>query len=75
MATGFGYFSRPVTRFLEQDNSRMTRELTTGNLEANTIYVLSNPGTWEFAKSRLEDKQHALILDGFFVIMGPIASE
>ena len=75
MATGFGYFSRPVTRFLEQDNSRMTRELTTGNLEANTIYVLSNPGTWEFAKSRLEDKQHALILDGFFVILGPIASE
>lgn len=75
LSTGFGYFSRPVTRFLEQDNSRMTRELTTGNLEANAIYVLSNPGTWEFAKSRLEDKQRALILDGYYVILGPVTSK
>ena len=75
MVTGFGYFSRPVTRFLEQDNSRMTRELTTGNLEANAIYVLSNPGTWGIAKARLEDKQRALILDGYYVILGPVTSK
>lgn len=75
LATGFGYFSRPVTRFLEQDNSRMTTELTTGNLEENTIYVLSNPETWEYAKSRLADKQHALILDGYYVILGPVTSK
>lgn len=75
LSTGFGYFTRPLTRFLEKDNSRMNRELTTGNLEANAIYVLSNPGTWEFAKSRLEDKQRALILDGYYVILGPVTSK
>ena len=75
LATGFGYFSRPVTRFLIQDNSRMTRELTTGSLEANAIYILSNPVTWEFAKGRLDDKSRARILDGYYVILGPVTSK
>lgn len=75
MATGFGYFSRPVTRFLLQDNLRMDRELATGDLEINTIYVLSNPGTWVLAKERLDDKSRAFILDGYYVILGPVVSK
>ena len=75
MVTGFGYFSRPVTRFLSQDNLRMAQELATGDLEPNAIYVLSNPMKWGLAKERLDDKSRALILDGYYVILGPVASK
>lgn len=75
LATGFGYFSRPVTKYLVPDNIKMTRELTTGNLEANTIYVLSNSETWEAAKRQLDDRSKALVLDGYYVILGPVTSE
>lgn len=75
LVTGFGYFNRPVTKYLVPDNIKMTRELTTGNLEANTIYVLSNSETWEAAKGQLDDRSRALVLDGYFVILGPIISK
>ncbi|MHB1129121.1 MAG: DUF6311 domain-containing protein [Ilumatobacteraceae bacterium] len=75
LVTGFGYFSRPLTTYLKQDNIKMTRELTSGNLEADAIYVLSNPETWKAAMGRLDDKSRALILDGYYVILGPITSK
>ena len=75
LATGFGYFNRPITKYLVTDNTKMTRELTSGNLEANTMYVLSNPETWKAATGRLDDESRALILDGYYVIMGPVTSK
>ncbi len=75
LATGFGYFTRPVTKYVVQTNTKMTRELTSGNLEVNAIYVLSNPETWKAAIGRLDDKSRALILDGYYVILGPITSK
>lgn len=75
LATGFGYIPRPVTTYVEQENIKMTRELTSGNLEVNVMYVLSNPETWKAAIGRLDDKSRALILDGYYVILGPITSK
>ncbi len=71
LATGFGYFTRPLTRYLEQDNQKMTGELESGNLEVNAMYVLSNPETWKAARGHLNDKSRALVLDGYYVILGP----
>lgn len=75
LVTGFGYFNRPVTRYLVQDNIKMTRELTSGDLEADVMYVLSNPETWKTAREHLDDKSRALVLDGYYLILGPITSK
>jgi len=75
LTTGFGYFSRPLTKYLEQDNQKMTGELESGNLEVNAMYVLSNPETWKAAREHLNDKSRALVLDGYYVILGsPISN-
>jgi len=71
LATGFGYFNRPLTKYLEQDNQKMTGELESGNLEVNTMYVLSNPETWKAARGHLDDKSRALVLNGYYVLLGP----
>ncbi len=75
LTTGFGYIPRPVIMYVEQDNKKMTYELTSGNLEANAIYILANPETWKAAKGNLDEKSRALVLDGYYVILGPIISK
>ena len=73
MSIGFGYFARPITQYLTQSNENMLADFSSGNLERGVIYILSNRSTWEDAKAKLSPKSRALILDGYFVLVGPEA--
>jgi len=75
LSTNFALTGRPVTKYVESDNAKMTRELTSGNLEPGAIYVLSNVKTWSAARRHLRDGSRALVLDGYYVILGPPISD
>lgn len=75
LSTNFAYVGRPVTKNVTRDNAKMTRELTSGNLEANAAYVFSNKETWNTARQQLKDGSRALILNGFYIILSPLSSD
>jgi len=75
LSTNFAYIPRPVTEYLERDNAKMLRELTSGNLEPGAIYLLSNVKTWRAARKHLNNKSRALVLDGFYIILSPLDSD
>lgn len=75
LSTGFGYFSRPITQYLGESNSKMLLDLEIGSPMPDTIYIISNKAFWENAKSFLENPGDALVIDGYFVILGPRSGE
>lgn len=75
LSTGFGYFSRPITQYFGESNSKMLSDLENGSPMPDTIYIISNKAFWENAKSFLENPSDALVIDGYFVILGPRSGE
>lgn len=70
MTTNFGYVARPIQTFVKNEDLRVADELSSGNLDKNTIYLISNEKDWTRYKELVGEKGRALILDGFFVIVG-----
>ncbi len=70
LSTNFGYVPRPIQTFIRDEDLRVEKELLSGSLDRNTIYLISNEKDWTRYKELLGDKGRALILDGFFVIVG-----
>ena len=75
LSTGFGYFSRPITQYLGNSNSEMLADLEIGSPLPGTIYIISNKSIWENARSALVNPRDALVIDGYFVILGPTSGE
>ena len=75
LSTGFGYFSRPITQYLGNSNSEMLADLEIGSPLTDTIYIISNKSIWENARSALANPRDALVIDGYFVILGPTSGE
>jgi hypothetical protein len=75
LATNFAYVGRPVTENVLRDNAKMTRELASGNLEPDAVYVFSNRETWNIARHQLGNGSRALILDHFYIILSPLSSD
>ena len=63
-----GLSARPLGDFPHQDNQRILNELTTGNLDPDTIYVIASEDDWNGFKQQLGPKVFAEKVDGFFVI-------
>jgi hypothetical protein len=70
LSTNFGYVSRPIQAFIKEEDQRVAEELSSGKLDRNTIYLISNEKDWTRYRELVGDKGRALILDGFFVIIG-----
>ena len=70
MSTNFGYVARPIRVFIKAEDRRVARELSSGNLDKDAIYLVSNEKDWTRYKDLAGKKGRALVLDGFFVIVG-----
>jgi hypothetical protein len=70
MSTNFGYVSRPIQSFVRAEDARVAAELTSGNLDSEAIYLISNEEDWNRYKDLVENNGRAVILDGFYVIVG-----
>lgn len=75
LATNFAYVGRPVTKYVTRDNAKMTREINSGFLEANAMYVFANAEYWDNARSQLRDGSRAVVLNGFYIILSPLNSD
>jgi hypothetical protein len=75
LATNFAYVGRPVTKYVSRDNAKMTREIASGELETNTVYVFSNIEFWNIARNQLRDGSRAIVLNGFYIILSPLSSD
>jgi hypothetical protein len=53
----------------------MLSDLENGSPMPDTIYIISNKAFWENAKSFLGNPSDALVIDGYFVILGPRSGE
>ena len=63
-----GLSARPLGDFPHRDNQRILSELTTGNLNPDTIYVIASEDDWNGFKQKIGPKVFAEEVDGFFVI-------
>jgi hypothetical protein len=70
MSTNFGYVSRPIQSFVKAEDARVAAELTSGNLDSEAIYLISNEEDWNQYKDLVGNNGRALMLDGFYVIVG-----
>jgi hypothetical protein len=70
MSTNFGYVSRPIQSFVRAEDARVAAELTSGNLDSEAIYLISNEEDWNRYKNLVGNNGRGLILDGFYVIVG-----
>ena len=70
MSTNFGYVSREIQSFIKNEDARVVAELASGNLDSKAIYLISNEEDWNRYKDLVGNNGRALILDGFYVIVG-----
>ncbi|TSA54601.1 MAG: hypothetical protein D4R44_01245 [Actinobacteria bacterium] len=68
MSTNFGYVSRPIEAFVKAEDARVARELSSGQLDSDAVYLVSNKADWIMYREHMGNKGHAYELDGFFVI-------
>lgn len=70
MSTNFGYVSRPIEAFVKAENARVAQELSSGKLDPDAIYLVSNRADWIMYQKRIGISGNAYELDGFFVLVG-----
>ena len=70
MSTNFGYVSRPIEAFVKAEDARVARELSSGKLDPDVIYLVSNRADWIMYQKRIGNSGNAYELDGFFVLVG-----
>ena len=70
MSTNFGYVARPIQAFVKSEDKRVANELTSGNLDRSTIYLISSESDWVRYKDLVGVRGEALMLDGFYIIFG-----
>jgi hypothetical protein len=70
MSTNFGYVARPIQAFVKAEDARVAAELASGDLDSKAIYLISNEKDWTRYKDLVGKNGRALVLDGFFVIVG-----
>ena len=70
MSTNFGYVARPIQSFVKAEDARVAAELASGNLDSEAIYLISNEEDWNRYKDLVGNNGRALMLDGFYVIVG-----
>jgi hypothetical protein len=70
MSTNFGYVSRPIEKFVKAEDARVARELSSGKLDPEAIYLVSNRADWITYQKQMGSNGNAYELDGFFVLVG-----
>ena len=70
MSTNFGYVSRPIQAFVKVEDARVAAELASGDLDSKAIYLISDEKDWIRYKDLVGKNGRAMVLDGFFVIVG-----
>ena len=70
MSTNFGYVSRPIEEFIKAEDDRVAQELSSGKLDPEAIYLVSNRADWIIYQKQMGGRGQAFELDGFFVIAG-----
>ena len=70
MSTNFGYVARQIQAFVKAEDARVAAELASGDLDSKAIYLISNEKDWTRYKDLVGKNGRALVLDGFFVIVG-----
>jgi len=70
MSTNFGYVSRPIQAFVKAEDARVARELSSGQLDSDAVYLVSNRADWIRYQKQMGSGGLAYELDGFFVITG-----
>lgn len=70
MSTNFGYVSRPIEEFIKSEDDRVAQELSSGKLDPEAIYLVSNRADWLTYQKKIGSRGQAFELDGFFVIAG-----
>jgi hypothetical protein len=69
MSTNFGYVSRPIEAFVKAEDARVAQELSSGKLDPDAIYLVSNRADWIMYQKRIGNSGNAYELDGFFVLL------
>ena len=70
MSINFGYAGRPINAFVNNEDIRVAKELSSGKLDKSAIYLISNEKDWARYRDVIGDNGRALELDGFFIIVG-----
>ena len=70
MSTNFGYVARQIQAFVKSEDARVAAELVSGNLDSEAIYLISSEKDWNRYKDLVGINGRAIILDGFYVIVG-----
>ena len=70
MSTNFGYVSRPIQAFVKAEDTRVAQELSSGKLDPDAIYLVSNRADWVMYQKQMGNNGNAYELDGFFVLVG-----
>lgn len=70
LSTNFGYVSRPIEAFVKSEDARVARDLSSGQLDADAIYLVSNRADWLRYQKQMGSRGLAYELDGFYVIAG-----
>ena len=70
MSINFGYAGRPISVFVNNEDVRVANELSSGKLDKSAIYLISIEKDWARYRDAIGDNGRALVLDGFFIIVG-----
>ena len=70
LSTNFGYVARQIQAFVKSEDARVAAELASGDLDSEAVYLISNEEDWNRYKDSMGNKGRALMLDGFYVIVG-----
>ncbi len=70
MSTNFGYPPRSIEAFVKAEDARVAQELSTGKLDPDAIYLVSNRADWIRYQNQMGNSGNAYELDGFFVLVG-----
>ena len=70
MSTNFGYVSRSIQAFVKAEDARVAQELSSGKLDPDAIYLVSNRVDWVMYQKQMGNNGNAYELDGFFVLAG-----
>lgn len=70
MSTNFGYVSRPIQAFVKAEDARVAQELSSGKLDPDAVYLVSNKADWIMYQKQMGNNGNAYELDGFFVLVG-----
>ena len=70
MSTNFGYLPRSIKAFVKAEDARVAQELSSGKLDPDAVYLVSNRADWIMYQKQMGNNGNAYELDGFFVLVG-----